>query len=55
MSPLDALAKHVATRNSSGLPEVMFQRNPPSLRDGFFREDEVWGFKYKDHWKGDLR
>lgn len=48
MNALEVLAKHIANRNSSGILEVMFQRslpNTPTLRDGFFKEDELWDFK----------
>jgi tetratricopeptide (TPR) repeat protein len=48
MDPTELLTKYISNRNSSGILEVMFQRvspNPPSVRDGFFKEDELWDYK----------
>jgi len=48
MNPVELLAKHVSNRNSRGILELMFQRvqpNPPTVRDGFFKEDELWDYK----------
>lgn len=45
LPPLELLVKQIAKRNPSGILEVMFQRNPPALRDGFFKEDELWDYK----------
>jgi tetratricopeptide (TPR) repeat protein len=43
--PLEGLQKQIARRNPQGILDVIFQRNPLSLRDGFFKEDELWDFK----------
>lgn len=45
MNPLTLLESYIKNRNSAGILELMFQRQPFGIRDGFFREDELWDYK----------
>jgi Putative DNA-binding domain len=45
LDPLESLRRQIARRNPSGILDIMFQRNPFGLRDGFFKQDELWDYK----------
>jgi hypothetical protein len=45
MNTFESLAKHVENRNTGGIVDTIFQRNPLAIRDGFYREDELWDYK----------
>ncbi len=46
MTPLEGLARHIANRNTAGIIDTLFERNPLIIRDGFHKEeDELWDYK----------
>lgn len=45
LSPIETLLKHITNRNAAGIIDVVFQKHPLNIREGFFREDELWDYK----------
>ncbi|HYM12878.1 MAG TPA: RNA-binding domain-containing protein [Bryobacterales bacterium] len=42
---LDTLESHIADRDARAILHLMFARNPLALRDGFYKEEDLWDFK----------
>src|SRR5262249_44460684 len=45
MNPVNPLETFEKNRNAAGILGLMFQRQPFAIKDGFFKEDELWDYK----------